>query len=66
MLLPQTFLPPLMHQLLLIQWGFFRIFELEFLVKSYKTILQFATFFQQKDETLKMFYNKLFKLKEDT
>jgi len=45
---------------------FFQILELEFLVKSFEKILQLATFFQQKDETLKMFYKKLFKLKEDT
>jgi hypothetical protein len=45
---------------------FFRILELEFLVKSSKKILQFATFSRQKDETLKMFYKRLLKLKEDT
>ncbi len=45
---------------------FFRVLELEFLVKSSKKILQFATFSQQKDETLKMLYRRLFKLKEDT
>jgi hypothetical protein len=45
---------------------FFRILELEFLVKSSKKILQFATFFWQKDETFKMFYKRFFKLKEDT
>jgi hypothetical protein len=45
---------------------FFRVFELEFLVKSSEKILQFATFFQQKEETLKMFYRRLLKLKEDT
>jgi hypothetical protein len=45
---------------------FFRILELEFLIKSSKKILQFATFFRQKDETLKMLYMRLLKLKEDT
>ncbi len=44
----------------------FRIFELEFPVKSSEKILQLATFFRQKDETLKMFYMRLLKLKEDT
>ncbi len=45
---------------------FFQILELEFLVKSSENILQFATFFWQKDETLKMLYKRLLKLKEDT
>jgi len=45
---------------------FFRILELEFPVKSSEKILQFATFSRQKDETLKMLYRRLFKLKEDT
>jgi len=45
---------------------FFRILKLKFLVKSSKKILQLATFSRQKDETLKMLYRKLFKLKEDT
>jgi hypothetical protein len=45
---------------------FFRIFELEFPVKSSEKIIQFATFSQQKDETLKMLYRRLLKLKEDT
>ncbi len=45
---------------------FFRILELEFLVKSSEKILQLATFSRQKDETLKMFYRRLLKLKEDT
>ncbi len=44
----------------------FRILELKFSIKSSKFFLQFATFFRQKDETLKMFYKRLFKLKEDT
>jgi hypothetical protein len=45
---------------------FFRILELEFLVKSSKKILQLVTFSRQKDETLKMLYRRLLKLKEDT
>jgi hypothetical protein len=45
---------------------FFRILELEFPVKSFEKILQLATFPRQKDETLKMFYRRLLKLKEDT
>jgi hypothetical protein len=45
---------------------FFRILELEFPVKSFEKNLQLATFSRQKDETLKMLYKKLLKLKEDT
>jgi hypothetical protein len=45
---------------------FFRILELEFPVKSSEKNLQLATFSRQKDETLKMFYMRLLKLKEDT
>jgi len=45
---------------------FFRILELEFPVKSFENFLQLATFSRQKDETLKMLYRRLFKLKEDT
>jgi hypothetical protein len=45
---------------------FFRILELEFLVKSSEIFLQLATFSRQKDETLKMLYMRLLKLKEDT
>jgi hypothetical protein len=45
---------------------FFRVLELEFLVKSSEKILQLATFSRQKDENLKMFYMRLLKLKEDT
>ncbi len=45
---------------------FFRILELEFPVKSSKKILQLTTFSRQKDETLKMLYRRLLKLKEDT
>jgi hypothetical protein len=45
---------------------FFRILELEFPVKSSEKILQLATFSRQKDETLKMLYRRLLKLKEDT
>jgi hypothetical protein len=45
---------------------FFQVFELEFSVKSSEKILQLTTFSRQKDETLKMFYKRLLKLKEDT
>jgi endonuclease III-like uncharacterized protein len=45
---------------------FFRIIELEFLINSFEKNLQLATFYRQKDETLKMLYRKLFKLKKDT
>jgi hypothetical protein len=45
---------------------FFQILELEFPIKSSKKMLQLTTFFQQKDETLKMLYRRLLKLKEDT
>ncbi len=45
---------------------FFRVLELEFPVKNFEKILQLATFSQQKDETFKMLYMRLFKLKEDT
>jgi hypothetical protein len=45
---------------------FFQVLELEFSVKSFEKILQLATFFRQKDETLKMLYRRLLKLKEDT
>jgi hypothetical protein len=45
---------------------FFRVLELEFSVKSFEKILQFVTFFWQKDETLKMLYRRLLKLKDDT
>jgi hypothetical protein len=45
---------------------FFRILELEFPIKSSKNILQLATFSRQKDETLKMLYKRLLKLKENT
>jgi hypothetical protein len=45
---------------------FFQVLELEFPVKSSKKILQLITFSRQKDETLKMLYRRLFKLKEDT
>ncbi len=44
---------------------FFQVLELEFPIKNSKKILQFATFFWQKDETLKMFYRRLLKVKED-
>jgi hypothetical protein len=45
---------------------FFQVLELKFPVKSSEKILQLVTFSWQKDETLKMFYKRLFKLKEDT
>jgi hypothetical protein len=45
---------------------FFRIHELEFTIKNFEKIMQLATFFQQKDETFKMLYMRLLKLKEDT
>jgi hypothetical protein len=45
---------------------FFRVLELEFSVKSSEIFLQFTTFSRQKDETLKMLYRRLLKLKEDT
>jgi len=45
---------------------FFQVLELGFLVKSFEKKLQLTTFSQQKDETLKMFYMRLLKLKEDT
>jgi hypothetical protein len=45
---------------------FFQILELEFLIKSSEQILQLATFSRQKDETFKMLYKRLLKLKEDT
>jgi hypothetical protein len=45
---------------------FFRVLKLEFWVKSSLKNLQLATFFRQKDETLKMLYTKLLKLKEDS
>jgi hypothetical protein len=44
---------------------FFQNLELKFLVKSSEKNLQLATFSRQKDETLKMFYMRLLKLKED-
>jgi hypothetical protein len=45
---------------------FFQILELEFLIKSFEKILQLATLSRQKDETFKMLYRRLLKLKEDT
>jgi hypothetical protein len=45
---------------------FFRVLELQFPIKSFEKILQLATFSWQKTETLKMFYRRLLKLKEDT
>jgi hypothetical protein len=45
---------------------FFQVFEMEFPIKSSEKILQLTTFSWQKDETLKMLYRRLLKLKEDT
>jgi len=45
---------------------FFRVLELEFLVKSSEIFLQLTTFCWQKEETLKMLYKRLLKLKDDT
>jgi hypothetical protein len=45
---------------------FFWLLELEILVKSSEKVLKLTTFFQQKDETLKMFHRRLLKFKEDT
>ncbi len=45
---------------------FFRVLEVEFPIKSSEKILQLVTFSQHKDETLKMLYRRLHKLKEDT
>jgi hypothetical protein len=45
---------------------FFQVLELEFPVKSSEKILHFGTLSWQKDETLKMLYMKLLKLKKDT
>ncbi len=45
---------------------FSRILELEFPIKSSEFFLQLTTFFRQKDETLKMLYKRLLKLKKDT
>jgi len=44
---------------------FFRILELEFFIKSFENFLQLAIFSRLKEETLKMFYRRLFKLKEN-
>jgi hypothetical protein len=44
---------------------FFRVLELKTLVKSSEKILQFTTFSRQKDETFKMLYRRLLKLKGD-
>jgi hypothetical protein len=38
--------------------GFFGVLELEFSIKSFEIFLRLATFPQQKDETLKMFYRR--------
>jgi len=42
---------------------FFRVLKLEFSVKSLKNFLELATFSRQKEETLKMLYMRLLKLK---
>ncbi len=44
----------------------FQVLELEFPVKSFEKLLQLATFSRHKDETVKMLYRKVFKLKKDT
>jgi hypothetical protein len=55
-----------MRQLLLIQWGT----SSEFLSWNFQSKVPkkfcSVTFSRQKDETLKMLYRRLFKLKEDT
>ncbi len=71
---PQQFIivivniPPTIDALALVDLmgEFFQVLELKFPVKNSEKILQLATFFRQKDETLKMFYMRLLKLKEDT
>jgi hypothetical protein len=45
---------------------FFQVLELEFSIKRFEKNLQLTTFFQQKDETPKVFHRKLLKLKKDT
>ncbi len=55
-----------MRQLVDLVGEFFRVLELEFLVKSSNFFLQLATFFRQKDETLKMLYTRVLKLKKNT
>jgi len=44
---------------------FFHILELKVPMKNFEKILQLAIFSRQKDETLKMLYKRLFKLKKD-
>jgi hypothetical protein len=44
---------------------FFRVLELNFSFKNFEKILQLTTFSRYKDETFKMLYKRLFKLKED-
>jgi len=41
---------------------FFGVFELEFSVKFFEKVLQFATFSPQKGETFNMLYKRLLKL----
>jgi hypothetical protein len=56
-----------MHQLLLIKWGnSFGVLELEFSVKSSEKTPHLVTFSRQKDESFKVVYTRLLKLKEDT
>jgi hypothetical protein len=43
----------------------FWVLKLEFSIKNSKKNLQLAIFSRQKDETLKMLYRSLLKLKED-
>jgi len=45
---------------------FFQVLKLEFPIESFEKNLQLALFSRQKDETLKMFYRRLLKPKEDT
>jgi hypothetical protein len=45
---------------------FFRVIELEFLIKNSEINLLLATLSRQKDETLKMLCKRFLKLKEDT
>jgi hypothetical protein len=45
---------------------FFRVLELEFLVKNFEKNLQLTTLSRQKDETFKTLYRRLLKVKKDT
>ncbi len=56
-----------MHQLLLVQWGnSFESLSWNFWSRVLNFFLQLTTFSSQKDETFKMLYMRLLKLKEDT